>query len=447
DVYKRQILLNGRKTRLDKFASHSIRYAYGEEVNTLRALLAQADLVSEGLDDILADAKSAPSSDDIQAAATVISEANNLIIFAGGEGLTATQSHALAQACSNLLVATGHVGRVDNGLIMVWPGANLQGAFDAGFHYAFEPGYQPVEMPGLNYDGILAELEAGNLPLVYIAGADLVFDSAEAEKALRATSGTIIVQDMFLTATAELADIVLPTQSIGERDGTYTSGERRVQRFYAAIEPMGESLPDWEIAQMVGAELGQGEVDLGAASVFIKLTKAAAPYAGLTYQSLAVTEEQWPDVGGEDLYYGGTAFTNDSGSGMQWTAFAEDLSFEPSIQAPTHSVPLKASDGEFVVVPVTMIYDRETVVNKTDLLQERVPDPFVMLNPADAEQMGLQSGDPLEVVINDQLIHVEAALDAGVPSGVLVLPRRLQTQGAPTSAMLGALRKLEAVSA
>jgi NADH-quinone oxidoreductase subunit G len=441
------VVVNGRQTRLDNFATHPVRYAYGEEVTTLNAMLGsvKAGKGITGLDEALKAAKSDKASKEAKAAAGAISGVNNLIVFVGSEGLDAANSDALAQAAANLLIATGHTGRANNGLIIVWTTANGQGASDMGLRPDYLPGYQPVEKAGMGYADILAGLNKNKLKAVILAGVDPVFDDPDADKALRDTKAFIVVQDMFLTATAELADVVLPTQGVAEREGTYTSGERRVQRFYPAIEPIGLSMADWEIAQMIGERLGQGQPSVSAAALMYEITGAVAQYAGVTYQKLAEVVKQFPDVGGEDLYYGGTAFQNTGGLGIQWPSMAE-TGGEVSARAAKSGSAIPAKASEFVVVPIRVVYDAEPAFARSEVMIEHIPVPYVGINPADAKRLKLQNGAAVSVTLGKGwTVSGAVYLDEGVPKGVATLPRRLQAQGAPDAALAATLGTTEKV--
>ena len=444
------IVANGRGTRLDKFATHILRYGYGEEAAvfnaTLGAVKVDKSIQVDGLDEAIKNAKASKSSSkETKAVAEAIAAANNVVVFVGSEGLDGPSADELAQSAGNLLLATGHVGRANNGLIIVWPTANGQGASDMGFRPDMLPGYQPVEKPGMGYTDILAALSKGKLKAVYIAGADPVYEDPAAEKALNDSKAFIVVQDMFLTSTAILADVVLPTQSVAEREGTFTNGERRVQLFYPAIEPAGLSMADWEIAQHIGQQLGQGEPSVSAAALLIEIGQAAPQYAGLTYQILAQVVEQFPDVGGNDLYYGGTAFQNRRGLGVQYRAAAED---GPVTARPASaSAALAASDKQLVLTPITLVFDGEPIFYKTELLHERVPIPHIGINPADAARLKVTNGEVLSVALKGQSISAAAYLDQRIPAGVAAIPRRLQIQGAPLSAVAAAVSKLEKVRA
>ncbi len=134
---------------------------------------------------------------------------------------------ALAQACANLLTATDHVGRANNGLLGVWPSANNQGAWELGFK---------------SHPNLRSALQ--NAGALYIAVADPAGDDpAYLGQTGFGGKAFVVVQDLFLTQTARLADVVLPAQSWVEREGTYTSGERRVQRFYRVLPDISKPLP------------------------------------------------------------------------------------------------------------------------------------------------------------------------------------------------------------
>jgi len=449
------IVVNGRGTRLDNYAAHLIRYRYGDEVATLNAMLGslnrdqiRPDREVEGLDEVLKHAKGFKAGAEVKAAAAAFAAARHAVIFVGGEGLTAAASRDLAQAASNLLVVTGHVGRPNNGLIIVWPTANGQGAADMGFGPTFGPGYTPLETPGKSYGELLEALGRNGIKVLCIAGADPVFDDPTTEQALRQSKAFIVVQDMFLTETAKLADVVLPTCSTAERDGTYTSGERRVQRFYSAVDPQGGSLPDWRIVQLIGERLGMGSPAPSAAALFAEIAQSVPQYAGITYAALARVEPQLPDVGGEDLYYGGTAFQNQHGLGVQWPAAAEDANAPLRIAAAQPSAPLAtAGKGEWIVVPVRLVYGADPITYRTKLLHPRIPAPHVGLHPADAARLGVAAGDMLSVTFNGRQVYAAAYMDDRIPQGVATLPRALQPQGAPSAAVVAQVAKAEKVQA
>ena len=145
--------------------------------------------------------------------------------------------------------------------------------------------------------------------------ADPAGDDPKLAEALKAAK-TVIVQDILETATTELAEIVLPAAAYTEREGTYTSAERRVQRFYPAVPAHPGTKADFalvaEIAKSCGIEL-EGRSPL---LVMNKLAASEPAFSGISYASLSEVTEQWPIIGRGDLYYGGTSYENKLGLGV-----------------------------------------------------------------------------------------------------------------------------------
>jgi NADH-quinone oxidoreductase subunit G len=226
------MVLNPRPTKLDKYARHVVRYPYGSES---AAVLAMVNLLSAKRPDLPDSGTALARSADLQVAAKAFAEADNAIILFGSEGTGLEASAALAQACANLLVTTNHAGRPNNGLIGVWQRVNDQGAWDMGFR------------PASDLAQVMRAAQA-----LYIVAADPAGDDPQ----LAETGDFLVVQELFLTDTAKLADVVLPAQAYTEREGSFTSGERRVQRFYPAVPEKPECKPDFVIAGEIGLLLG-----------------------------------------------------------------------------------------------------------------------------------------------------------------------------------------------
>lgn len=385
------LVANARETRLDKHAAHVLRYPYGEAVDTALGLLH----VATGQKDLSKYAEGR----ELQAAGRLLKRARNLLIFYGDEGLDYRGSSALARACANLLAGTGHYGKPNNGLIAVWPNANTQGAWDMGF--------KPLA------SGVSAAL--GGVSVAYLAGVDPLGDDPALREQLERLDG-LVVQELYRTPTAEISDLVLPVQSFVEREGSYTSGERRVQRFYPAIRETAEVRPDWQIAAGIAERL---EIDLegiAASLVFDQLASTLPDYRGLSYAALSMVESQWPEVGGEDLYFGGTAYLNRQGLGVQ---------LEPRSpgQAPKWTRPPRLSvDGDLILVPISRLYDHATTMLQTELLAARRAVLRVAIHPADAEQAGISGRKQIELAWDGRVERLELELSEHVPRGAALVP-------------------------
>lgn len=400
------VVLNARATRLDRWAKHVVHYGAGMGVETLRQVLNGAKVLD------------APAADRVQAAGQALANARNLVAFYGCEGLSYAETEAVAALLGNLLLlkdADGahRAGKTNNGLVPVWPRGNTQGAWDMGVRPDAGPGYKRVAAPGLDAAAMYAGAASGQIKALYVLGADPVGDGLMAG---RGKLAFLVVQELFLTKTAELADVVLPAQSWAEREGTYTSGERRVQRFYQAIPAVGEARPDWQILLQIGERVGLGKPKMAASLVFKQLAAAALPYNGMDYRTLAHVEPQWPDVGRDDLYYGGTAYDNQSGLGQQWAAGAEKGNVALFAVPDTGA----ATDG-LRVIQARTLYRPGTLIARSEMLQARVAQPAVWLHPADGAALGVADGESVALRVNGQVIPSPANVNEDVSAGIAVV--------------------------
>ena len=386
------IVANARSTRLDRYAKHSLRYEPG---NAVRAALGLLQFVTGNRE-----LKRYEGDPDLQKAARAFRSARNALVFYGQEGLNYAGTDALSRACALLSESKDRVGRPKNGLVAVWPSANTQGAWDMGLRPA--PRGLEDELEGAKAAYVIASNPVGDLPPL--------------EEALGKLS-VLIVQDHYLTATARLADVVFPAQSFVERAGSFTSGERRVQRLYPAVQETGESLPDWKIVAEVAARL---EIDLERAAapmVFDRIVEAVRDYEGLSYDALAVVERQWPEVGGDDLYFGGTAYSNKQGLGVQ-------LAPSGASRPPAWKPPPRASaPQDLLIVPVTKLYSRG--VQSSDLLRGRIAPRQLTLHPHEIERLGLSDSKEAEISWNGRVERLRFAPSVDVPPGTAWVPRSL----------------------
>jgi len=263
---------------------------------------------------------------------------------------------------------------------------------------------------------------------------------------------------LFFTQTARLADVVLPVQSWTEREGSYTSGERRVQRFYPAV-PATTALPpravspgvnqapllkathpllegplaDFVIPALIGGRLNLSEpLELAsAAAVFDRLAASVPAFAGLTYQKLAEVHEQWPIVG--DLFYGGTSCKNTQGMGMQLQPANETGS--PPLSWPSH-IETRLPRLGLMAFPFTRLYDRGQTLWCSHLLDARIGEPYLVLNAQDAERLRIRQGAKVQMTLltpgeeetagstpQGYSMLITARLDESLPQRVVLLPR------------------------
>lgn len=380
------VVANARDTRLDKLAHFILRYPYGHEAEALISLMPDA-----------------PDGDEIN---KLLEETENLVVVYGSDGTSLETSQALSTACAHLLLKTNHIGKPNSGLLPVWQRANDQGGWEMGF--------KPVDrlQDILEHSGVL-----------YIAAADPAGDCPECFKAIN-KSNFVVVQDLFLTETAKLADVVFPAQANTERDGSYTNAERRVQRFYPVIPPLSGTLPDFEIAARVLQRVVRMNLETDSASqAFMALAAHIPSFAGLSYQGLAETSVQWPLLGGTDLYFGGTGYENTQGLGVKLASAAEK---EMRLELPNLvATALMMDKDQLTGIPVTILFDRGQTISWSDMLQKRLPQPYIMIHPDTAAVYNLSDGMSIKVLVKGMTISVLVRLDQAVPTGVALIPRSL----------------------
>jgi len=411
------VVANARHTRLEDFAVQGarndkvvegdvIRYGAGEAVSIMQNLKSNQPEIAERL-----------------------SAAENLVIVAGAEGLTLSGSKALAQAAANFLIETGHIGRRNNGLLIPLPGANGMGQ-----HY-------------LGFTADATQDIMANPPQVLIVAQAELLDDDPAARAWLSQVETIIYANFFDDGISEMADYVLPIQTFAERDGSFVNGERRAQRFYTAQGPVGQSLPAWKLFGGLRQALGFGPLKPSAAAVMLDLSGSISEFEGISYKALAQVKREFPDVGGRDQYYGGTAYTNTGGLGIQIPTASDKRKGRRPRRLGTFDE-VTAGENEVLIVPITRLYDRQRNFRPTLILEPRILTPFAIVNSDDAAALGISEGDIVDIRAGEAKVRVQAALSEEIAAGAVALPRHLTEEAIPLTITVGSISKVaEAVAA
>ncbi|WP_157448716.1 formate dehydrogenase subunit alpha [Deinococcus peraridilitoris] len=218
-------------------------------------------------------------------------------------------------AISNLLLVTGNYMRPGAGSYPLRGHNNVQGASDMGAMPNFVGGYQSIndegvrakfaakwgtELPtnkGLDNHEMVHGIHAGTIKAVYLKGEEMGLVDSNINYVDQAFEMLefFVVQEVFFSRTAEFADVVLPASPSLEKDGTFTNTERRIQRLYRALEPLGQSKPDWEIIQAVANALGAGWNYQHPSEIMDEIASLVPLYAGVTYERLEGFKSlQWP---------------------------------------------------------------------------------------------------------------------------------------------------------
>ena len=441
----------GRKTKLDAQAQTSLRYRYGSAAHLAWGLVAsvmQQDLVNRervdkrasGLADLEASlhaytpeavaGMTGVAAEEIMAAAKSFAEADNGIILFG---LEAGNDPALRAALETLALITGHAGKPDNGLIAVLPHANSRGAADMGLVPNRLPGYLPVEAePGLS----AREMLASGSPVkgMLVAGADPAAEN-EAYRAALEQLDFLVVQDLFLTETARLADVVLPAKAVTERDGTFTSIERRVQAFDPGVPTPGQARPDWLILTALAGQMGADWTYASADGVMAEITQAVPIYRGMAFDNLVAPVSLARQT--SHYIYEGMSFTADVREGLQWPTLAESKSngmpkFHLRFVSPA-ALPA-AEDGLTVVAP-RVLYDEGRLLAEADLLQPHIHRAEIILSRPDAAGLGVSAGEEVTVFNNGHSVRLPVRVNRQLDEGVALVPRNVS--GRPAEKLVG----------
>ena len=368
------IVAAAHATKLDEFATFVVRYAYGDEIETVKGL------------------------DQKEKIGQALSQAANLVVFFGSDGLGLQGSSDLAAACAELVKE--RAGKVNNGLVGVWPAANAQGAWELGLRPSAD---------------LASEL---NGKTVYIVAADPAGDDLRLAEALKSAKA-VIAQDILPTETTKLAGIVLPAAAYTEREGSITSAERRVQRFYPALPAKTGTKADFSITAAIAQACGLALEGRSTLLVMNKIAAAEKSFAGVTYNLLAEVSEQWPAVGRGEVYYGGTSYENTQGLGAHLA-----LASAPGVSTSGNKAArVRPSEETLIAVPVSKLYDMGTTVSPSAMLKSHIGEASVAVNPATAAKLGLSNAGTAVLKLNGLEAAVKVRFDESISGSVVLVYR------------------------
>jgi len=442
----------GRRTKLDAQAQTTLRYRYGTAAHLalgLLALVIEQKLVDQEwidnrvtgfaeLEKALRDytpAKVAKitglETESIEAAAKAFAEAENgIIIF----GLEAGNDPALRAALEALALVTGHAGKADNGLIAVLPQANSRGAADMGIVPDRLPGYLPIDGEiGLSAREMLTGENSG-LKGMLIAGADPAADNDSHKVALEQLD-FLVVQELFLTETAKLADVVLPAKGTAERDGTFTNLERRVQAFDAGVHAPGLAWSDWLILTAIAGKLGADWAYASADGVMAEITQRVPLYAGMEFENLVAPISLTRKT--SHYIYEGMSYTADVREGVQWATLAEDDS-EGAPKLPLHFIEpasIEADGDGMTLVAPRFLYDGGRLLAEAQVVGAHIHKPHILLSRSDAQKLGVTNGDQVTISQNGASVDLPVRADRRLEAGVALVPRNVA--GKPAEKLIG----------
>ncbi len=450
------IVVDPRTTQMSMLADIHLKQQPGSDVAWLNGMMNV--IISEGLADENFIAERTEGYEDLKAAvAEYTPEKVEQIsgippdelgqaarMYAGAESASIVYAMGITQhtsgvdnvlSCANLAMLTGNVGRRGTGVNPLRGQNNVQGACDLGGLPNVFPGYQAVSDPAVNEKfekawgtdlpeeiGLtvveMVELaDSGDIKAMYVMGENPLLADADINHARKAMENLefLVVQDIFLSETAEIADVVLPGASYAEKDGTFTATDRRVQRVNKAIEPVGDSKPDWEIIQLLASQMGAPGFDFSSPEEIMKEIASLTPiYGGIRYERLRNgTVIHWP-CPTED--HPGTPYLHKDKFSRGLGKFHAIAYREPA-ELIDEAYPLVLTTGR-----IMFHFHTGTMSRRAEKLNQEVSEAYIEMHPEDAQQIGLNGKKKVKVSSRRGEIELLALVTDRIMPGVVFIP-------------------------
>ncbi len=337
------------------------------------------------------------------------------------------------RAVANLVTLTGNIGREFTGVNPLRGQNNVQGSSDAACLPNVFPGYQRVDLPeirqkfetawgvalspdsGLTATEMMDAAVEGKIRAMYIMGENPIITDPNMHHTIEALKSLefLVVQDIFMTETAEFADVVLPAACSFEKDGTFTNTERKVQKVRKAVEPPGEARDDLSIIMEVSKLLGYPMEYRSPAEVLGEYGKLWPAMAGITSGRLDKEGIQWP-CPSED--HPGTGYLYKDGFPKGKVTFSR-VAYCP---------PAEITDAEYPFVLTTgrnlFQYHSGSMTRRVKPIETHAGAPYVEISPEDGERLGIRSGDSVRVASRRGEVELKARITRKISEGTVFLP-------------------------
>jgi len=331
---------------------------------------------------------------------------------------------------ANLAMLTGNIGKENSGVNPLRGQNNVQGACDMGALPNVYPGYQKVTDPkaqarfekvwGVSLspnngyilpDMFKASLE-GKLKAMYIMGEDPVLTDANAEHVRKGLEALefLVVQDIFLTETAKLADVVLPGASFAEKTGTFTNTERRVQMVNQAIDPLGKAKADWRTICDLAGRMGHSFMYKSTAEVMTEIASLTPQYQGISHERLGTRGMQWPVP---DKDHPGTPWLH-KGEFARGKGLFMPVGARVSNELPDKEYPFLLSTGR-------KLGHYNIMTRNSEALEDYSSEEFAEINPADARKLKIKRGEKVKVTSRRGEIETKVRVTERVPVGMIFM--------------------------
>jgi formate dehydrogenase alpha subunit len=451
----RLIVIDPRRIKLTEFADHWLRPNLGTDVAWINGLMHV--IISENLQDrafiesrttdfdtlkamvkkftpdYVESITGIPAQQIIDAARMYASAKAGAILYCMGitQHTTGTDN---VKSLANLAMLCGNLGIAGGGVNPLRGQNNVQGACDMGGLPNVYTGYQKVtdetarkkmekawavsDLPdqiGLTVTQMVPMAHDGDMKAMYIIGENPLVSDPDLNHAEKSFSNLefLVVQDIFMTETAQLADIILPSACFAEKDGTFSNTERRVQRVRKALQAPGDAKDDWEITAEIAKRMGYDMFYDDSAEIFEEITKVTPSYAGITYDRIDSVGIHWPcpdkDHPGTPILH--TAqFTHGKGvfHAIDYIAPAEQTDDQ---------YPLYLTTGR-----VLYHYHTGTMTRRTDGLNELSPESFVEISAIDADKFDIKDGEAAKIASRRGEIIAKIKISTKAVAGSVFIP-------------------------
>lgn len=372
---------------------------------------------------------------DLEKAAHLYAKGRSAILYCMGitQHISGTDN---VKALANLSMLCGNIGIKGGGLNPLRGQNNVQGACDMGALPVTYPAYGKVTddavrtrfeaawnvklspFNGMTSRQMFDAVDAGSLKAMYLIGENPVVSHADSAHAVHCLEKIpfLVVQDIFLTETAQLADVVLPAACFAEKNGTFSNTERRVQRVRKAVNPPHGAREDVQIICDIAAKMGvtlasdNGE---NAEDVFDEMVSVTPSYAGITYQRIEETGIQWPCPGAES---DGTDILH-VGNFVRGKGKFHPVSFVAPAEVVDETYPLILTTGR-----VLYQYHTGTMTRKATGLAAKVPAAYIEMSSNDAASYGVNNGDMVKVSSRRGSINVAVQVSEKAVDGTVFVP-------------------------
>jgi formate dehydrogenase alpha subunit len=449
------IVVDPRRIKMTEFATHWLRPNLGTDVAWINGLMhvilnekmqdaAFIENRTEGFDplakllekytpEFVEGITGIPAENLVAAAKLFAGARNGSIVYCMGitQHVSGTDN---VKSLANLAMLCGNMGIPGGGVNPLRGQNNVQGACDMGGLPNVYTGYQPVTdlavaqkmeaawgvtglstNVGLKVTDMIPKAHSGEIKALYIIGENPLVSDPDLNHAEKSLSHLdfLVVQDIFMTETAQKADVVLPSCCFAEKEGTFSNTERRVQRVRKAVEPPGESQEDWWITSQIATRMGYPMDYADSQAIFKEIAAVTPSYAGLSYDRIEGEGLHWPcptpDHPGTPILHT-RQFTRGKG-------LFHAIDWIPPIEQIDDEFPLYLTTGRLLYQ-----YHTGTMTMKTEGLNERAPHCFVEISKSDATHYHLEDGCQVTIASRRGSINAELKVSPKAVSGTIFIP-------------------------